>query len=125
MIRILLDQGLPRSTAFYLSEQKWDVLHVGDIGLCKAKDREILECARVNYRTIITLDSDFHTFLAVSNASSPSVVRLRIEGLRAPDLAKLIKTIWPKIEMYLEVGAMITINEKTIRIRELPIMSNT
>ena len=53
MIRILLDQGLPRSTASHLQDEKWDILHVGDIGLSKAKDTELIEYARENGRVII------------------------------------------------------------------------
>lgn len=121
MIRILLDQGLPRSTASNLQGEKWDILHVGDIGLSKAQDTELIEYARENGRVIITLDSDFHAFIAVTNAESPSVIRIRIEGLKGPDMALLIRQIWPKIEFYVNQGAMVTVTEKSIRIHKLPL----
>ncbi len=121
MIRILLDQGVPRTTAYHLQGEKWDILHVGDIGLSKAKDTELIEYARENGMVIITLDSDFHAFLAVTNADSPSVIRIRIEGLKGPDMAGLIRQIWPKIEFSVNQGAMVTITEKSIRIHELPV----
>lgn len=121
MIRILLDQGVPRTTASNLQDEKWDILHVGDIGLSKAKDTELIEYARENGRVIITLDSDFHAFLAVTGADSPSVVRIRIEGLKGPDMAGLIKQIWPQIEFSVTHGAMVTITKKSIRIHELPV----
>ena len=78
MISILLDQGLLRSTASLLRGEGWDVLHTGDIGLSGSTDAEILEYARREERVIITLDSDFHAILAVSNASTPSVIRIRL-----------------------------------------------
>ncbi len=124
MISILLDQGLPRSTASLLRDEGWDVLHTGDIGLSRSTDGQILEYARREERVIITLDSDFHAILAVSNASTPSVIRIRLEGLRGPDLALLIKRIWPKIEPQVQKGAMVTVTESGIRIRNIPLFSS-
>lgn len=85
MIKILLDQGLPRSAAELLRQQGWDALHVSDVGLAAASDQTILNQAEQQGRTVVTLDADFHALLAVSGASAPSVVRLRIEGLKGSD----------------------------------------
>ena len=100
MIGILLDQGLPRTAASALRDDGWDVLHTGDIGLSRSSDAAILDYARKEGRIIITLDSDFHTILALTNASAPSVIRIRLEGLKSPELASLIKTIWLKVEAH-------------------------
>ena len=124
MSRVLLDQGLPRSAASLLRDEGWDVVHTGDIGLSRATDREVLDFARTEERVIITLDSDFHTILSVTNASSPSVIRIRLEGLRGPDLALLIKRIWPKVEPQLKRGAMVTVSESAIRIRNIPVFDS-
>ena len=124
MISILLDQGLPRSAASVLRDEGWDVLHTGDIGLSRSTDRQILEYARREERVIITLDSDFHTILALTNASTPSVIRIRLEGLRGPDLALLIKRIWPEIELQVKKGAMVTVTESGIRIKNIPLFSS-
>ena len=64
MIRLLLDQGLPRSAASILVESEWDALHVGDLGLSRATDKEIIEYARRENRICVTLDADFHAILA-------------------------------------------------------------
>jgi predicted nuclease of predicted toxin-antitoxin system len=124
LTRVLLDQGLPRTAAKILRETGWDVLHTGDIGLSRAADRDILTYARLEKRVIITLDADFHTILAVQNAKSPSVVRIRYEGMKGPELANLIETIWPKIREQLGSGAMVTVTRKSIRIRNIPLTDN-
>lgn len=121
MNRILLDQGLPRSAVKILGIRGWDVLHTGDIGLSNASDREIIEYARKEGRIVITLDADFHAILAVENAREPSVIRIRQEGLRGDALAELIEKIWPKIQSQLETGALVTVTEKSIRVRKIPI----
>lgn len=121
MIRILLDQGLPRTAAKILRNKGWNVLHTGDIGLNRATDRQILEYARNEKRVVITLDSDFHSILAVENAESPSVIRVRREGLKGPELAEIVEKIWPEIQDSLTKGAIPTITENTIRIRIIPL----
>jgi predicted nuclease of predicted toxin-antitoxin system len=121
VIGILLDQGLPRSTADLLRSEGWDVLHVGDIGMSRSSDRQILEYARSKNRVIITLDSDFHTILALTNASTPSVIRIRLEGMKGPELAHLIRKLTPRIAPQLKKGAMVSVSDSGIRIRTIPL----
>jgi hypothetical protein len=44
--RLLLDQGLPRSSAILPAEAGRDVIHVADIGMSRSDDGEILCRAR-------------------------------------------------------------------------------
>jgi len=121
---ILLDQGLPRSAVPALCDEGWDVLHTGDIGMSRTLDSKILEYARKENRVVITLDSDFHTLLALTNATTPSVIRIRMEGLKGSELAVLIKRIWPKIETQVKKGAMVSVTDSGIRIRNLPVFGS-
>ena len=88
-MKLLLDQGLPRGAAAQLHPTGIDTIHTGEIGYATADDRDILIRAQEESRVIVTLDSDFHTLLAWSHTASPSVIRIRIEGLRAEPLVKL------------------------------------
>jgi predicted nuclease of predicted toxin-antitoxin system len=90
MIKILLDQGLPRSAAALLRESGWDVQHVSERGMSRAADAAIIDLARLEQRMVVTLDADFHALLAVSGATGPSVLRIRDEGLKAHQLALLV-----------------------------------
>lgn len=121
MIRLLLDQGLPRSTATLLRAVGWDVQHVADVGMSHASDCEILEHARRERRICVTLDADFHAQLAVSGAPGPSAVRIRIEGLKGRALADLLQRVWPMICDDLDKGSMATITERNVRMHHLPI----
>lgn len=121
MTSLLLDQGLPRSAAEILREASWSVEHVAEIGLSMASDLAILEYARAAGRHVVTLDADFHALLATSGTNAPSVLRLRIEGLKGGELAALLVRIWPGIAAAMTSGAMVTVTEDRIRIKHLPI----
>jgi predicted nuclease of predicted toxin-antitoxin system len=88
-MKLLLDQGLPRSTVSQLSKIGIEAVHVGEIGMAAAEDAEILAFAEQHSRVVVTLDADFHTLLARSGGAGPSVIRVRIEGLLAAGLADL------------------------------------
>ena len=121
MIRLMLDQGLPRTTCRHLQNRGVDVHHASDIGLNRASDTEIIEHARKDGRIIVTLNADFHSLLAVSGAASPSVIRLRREGLRGPDVANLLLQVLAKVEKQVEQGALVTVTEHSVRLRLLPL----
>ena len=54
-----------------------------------ATDAEIIQKAIELKGSVVTFDSDFHSVLAYSSGTKPSEIRIRIEGLKAPALAKL------------------------------------
>lgn len=118
-MRLLLDQGLPRSAVNGLRSAGWDVVHVADICMSAATDGEILDRARAEERTVVTLDADFHAMLAVTGATAPSVIRIRIEGLRGEALVSLLVRLAPLVAQDVAQGAMITVTETAVRVRLL------
>ena len=120
-MKVFLDQGLPYSTTQYLKEAGWQVLHAVDLGMERATDRAIIDYVRDNNCCCITLDADFHSIIAVDNADRPSVIRIRQEGLKGKDVAKLLIHIWPGIESALEAGSLVTVTDRSVRVRYLPI----
>ena len=61
-----------------------DGIHVGEIGMSRATDEEILAFSLGRNAVAVTLDADFHAILAVSGAQGPSVIGMRLQGLGAP-----------------------------------------
>ena len=92
-MRLVLDQGVPRDAAILLRGLGYECLHVGEIGMSKAADEEILTCLAGKSAVVVTLDADFHTILAVSGASGPSVIRMRLQGLGASEVAELVQNV--------------------------------
>lgn len=120
-MKLLLDQGTPRSAASILREAGFDAVHTGEVGLAEAEDTEIIESAALEDRIVVTLDADFHTYLALSRKGKPSVIRIRIEGLRAEEFSSLVRYVLRESEDEVVAGAMISVTESQIRIRRLPL----
>jgi predicted nuclease of predicted toxin-antitoxin system len=95
------------------------VIHVDEVGLRDAKDLEIIHFAREQDRIVVTLDADFHALLKVGGHSRPSVLRLRLEGLRGAELAALVEQVLATVEQDLKQGALVTVNAKTIRVHRI------
>ena len=121
-MKLLLDQGLPLSAAALLRDAGIETIHVGEIGMSQAEDTEIIQKAREEERIVVTLDADFHTLLALDEAVSPSVIRVRIERLRAQALMDLLLMVIAQCEEDLEQGSAISIEPSRIRIRRLPLI---
>jgi len=120
-MKLLLDQGLPRSTVIYLQNYGIEAVHVGDRGLATASDSKILAFGHQEGMVVVTLDADFHTLLALSGLIGPSVIRIRIEGLRGEALARLLVSVLQVCSDDLLKGAMVSVSENGIRIRRLPV----
>jgi predicted nuclease of predicted toxin-antitoxin system len=122
-VKFLLDQGLPRSTVQHLQNVGVVAEHVGDLGLARATDETIVDEGRNREAVVVTLDSDFHALLALSNASSPSVIRIRIEGLKGDAVARIIQQVIEAAESDLSVGAAISVTERRVAVRRLPLIA--
>ncbi len=119
---LLLDQGLLRTTVLHLGALGLKAEHVADVGLAAADDGAILNHAREQGQIVVTLEADFHAQLALSRASAPSVIRIRIEGLSAEQLAELLARVLERCRDDLKSGAMVTVTEASVRLRHLPVL---
>ena len=123
-MKLLLDQGLPLSAAALLCDAGIDTIHVSEVEMSEAEDADIIQRARDEGRIVATLDADFHTLLALDVASTPSVIRIRIERLRAKALTNLLLMVIAECEEDLEQGAAVTVEPSRIRVRRLPLVPN-
>jgi predicted nuclease of predicted toxin-antitoxin system len=121
-MKVLLDQGLPRSATALLRARGCEAIRVADIGMSAAPDVVILEQGRRDSSIIVTLDADFHLLLALSHAALPSVIRIRMEGLRAEALTDLLEAVLKQCADDLEAGAAVTVQAKRMRVRRLPLI---
>lgn len=120
-MRWLLDQGLPRSVVGSLATSGHEAVHAADIGMSSASDSLILQRAAEDARIVVTLDADFHALLADSLATGPSVLRIRDEGLKGPQVTDVILGLAKRFGEELGGGCAMTIRNGRVRYRRLPL----
>lgn len=121
VFRLLLDQGIPRDAASRLRDIGYECTHVGEIGMSNSDDDEILARALETRAIVVTLDADFHMMLAVSGASGPSAIRIRIEGLHAAEITEIVRHVLAKFAAELQQGSLVTVKPRKVTCHRLPI----
>ena len=96
-------------------------MHVGELGLAREPDERLLELARKEGRVLCTMDADFHQLLALGGWTSPSVIRIRIEGMRGPAMAEVILEVLDETAPSLALGAAVSVTTRAVRVRRLPL----
>ncbi|MBN1248841.1 MAG: DUF5615 family PIN-like protein [Anaerolineae bacterium] len=120
-MRFLADMGLARSTTAFLRAQGHDAIHLRDEGLQRLKDQAIVLKARQENRVILTHDLDFGRIIALSGADIPSVITFRLADMRPPRVNERRSEVISLFAEALERGALVSVSERGIRVRALPI----
>ena len=117
MIRFLIDEDLPRSTAKLLREAGFESFDVRDIGLKGAKDDVIYHRAQEENCIIITGDLGFANTLHYPLGSHPGILITRFPNEMSPD--KLNRILIDAIKSIQEdlPGNLTIIEPDKVRIR--------
>lgn len=121
-MKVLLDEGLPRRAAALLRDHRIDAVHLTEIAEASTADSVILEGARADGRIVVTLDADFHALLAVEGSTTPSVIRIRREGLSAEDVRDLLLHLLHDHETALLSGVALSVRAHLVGMRRLPLI---
>ena len=120
-MKFLVDMGIsPRSAAF-LRRQGHDAIHLHDAGLDRLSDAGILSKALSEGRILLTHDLDFGELMAASGAQLPSVITFRLRNMSADHVNRYLEFILANYQERLTAGAVISVTERQVRIRSLPI----
>jgi predicted nuclease of predicted toxin-antitoxin system len=123
-MNFLVDNALSPTVAQALADAGHDAVHVRSRGLQAACDDDLFELAAREGRIIVSADTDFGTLLALRRESRPSVILFRGRGPRRPERqAALLLANLDLIHNELDAGAIVTIYERRLRIRRLPVGS--
>ncbi len=120
-MKFLLNMNVPRALGRRLVTEGHEYRHVRDIAMARARDGEILEEAKRNHEVIVTHDLDYGHLLAFSGEPEPSVIIFRLRNTHSDNLFARIASSWHEIEAPLREGAIVTLEDATLRIRRLPV----
>ncbi|MBN1900662.1 DUF5615 family PIN-like protein [Candidatus Sumerlaeota bacterium] len=120
-LRFLADMGISRKTVRWLQDNDFDSVHLLDQGLERMPDNEIVIKAKQENRVVLTMDLDFGFLLAVSGEKVPSVIIFRLSNETSEVVNKRLKEVLSRFTKYLESGAVLSVGDRNIRVRRLPI----
>ena len=124
-MKILIDMNLSPEWVAAFKRHKIESIHWSTIGQASAKDSEIMEFARDHGYIVFTHDLDFGTLLALTQATSPSVIQVRSQNILPSSLAETLVRVLRQNETALENGALIVVDQSRERVRVLPLRRPT
>lgn len=120
-MKLLADMHIAPRTVELLQSLGHDVIRVPDALPASASDSEIVAHAIRDGRTILTQDLDFTDLVALSGQQGPSVMTLRLASSHVDHVNSILAKVLPDLEEAVREGAMVTVQDATIRRRLLPI----
>ena len=106
-----------------LKDGGFEALHWSTVGQANARDSEIMAWAAANNYIVVTHDLDFSAILAATQGVAPSVVQIRAEDVSPDVIGTKIARALHQMESELKTGALLSIDDKTMRLRILPLVS--
>lgn len=122
-MKVLIDMNLSPRWIEVFERNGWQAVHWSTVGDPRARDKVIMDWARVNEHVVFTHDLDFGMLLALTHAEGPSVIQVRAQDVMAEHLEGTVVAAMKEHETLLEEGALIVVDERTNRARILPIKS--
>ncbi len=120
-MKILADMHISPITVQFLRDLGHNVVRVNEILPADSSDRLIVETAIKSDRVILTQDLDFSEIITFSGKTNPSLISLRLTSSRIEYVNSILKNTLPRIERDAQEGSIISVEDKRIRIRKLPI----
>src|SRR5215217_9119277 len=102
-MRFLVDAQLPPALARHLMDLGHHAEHVAELGLERAPDREIHDCAVSRSAILITKDEDF-VIQRAFQGGGPVIIWMRIGNTSKRELLARVTRAWPAILAALERG---------------------
>ena len=122
-MKFLADMGISPKTVDFLIALGFESIHLSALKLNKMLDSEILNKAKNEGFILLTHDLDFSELVAASKAKLPSVIIFRSRNMQPNDVNSTLKKVVTNHSSALKQGAIISVTDSQIRVRQLPIKS--
>ncbi|HVE81398.1 MAG TPA: DUF5615 family PIN-like protein [Myxococcales bacterium] len=124
-MKVIADINISVRVVAALQERGHDIVRADAYVPPTATDAEIAELAATHGALVLTRDQDFAALLAMSRARAPSLINLRHQRTDAAFLVELLDGILRRHTDVLLAGAILTVDERGVRVHGLPIGSPT
>lgn len=123
-MRFLLNMNVCGAVGVALTNLRQQWVHARDLGLARADDPTVVDFSRREGMTIITNDLDYADLVALSGADRPSVIIFRLRLSSPAAMSARLTEAWGRICQPLEEGAIVVIEDASVRIRSLSVDSD-
>lgn len=120
-MKFLIDMALSPKTVGFLNSIGHEAVRVDSVGMARAKDSEIIEYAIKHNMILITSDLGVGQILVFTMSERPSVIILRLKNPSPDHVNSVLSSALLQVEDALKKGSIVIVEDKRIRIRELPI----
>jgi predicted nuclease of predicted toxin-antitoxin system len=122
MLKLLVDEDLPRSTAAMLKSLDIDALDLRDIGLKGAPDAEVFKYAQNEGRIIITRDVEFGNILKYPVGNHCGIIIIRIPNTYIRDkILEIIRNFFIEVDKNKLMNSLVILEAEKYRIRTFSI----
>ncbi len=120
-MKFLFDENMYPGFVAPLKSMGYEAIHVYDIGLDNTPDEKIIEFAKKSGHAILTNDLDFTRIMALSGSQFPTILTFRFAALNPAVFTEIVQNNFPKLLQDITAGSLITIDERGIRVKKLPV----
>ncbi|MFQ5687062.1 MAG: DUF5615 family PIN-like protein [Candidatus Scalindua sp.] len=123
-MKFLADMGISPKTTDFLDKLGYNAIHLNDLGLNTLPDPDIMKKAKDEGYILLTHDLGFGELVAATKASLPSVIIFRLRNMHPDRVNHYLHKVISEYKKSLEHGAVISVTDGQIRVRQLPIKSD-
>jgi predicted nuclease of predicted toxin-antitoxin system len=120
-MKLLADMHIAPTTVRFRRSLGHDVVRVDEVLHPSASDEAIVAASAREGRHILTQDLDFSAVVALSGRTVPSVISLRLSSSRVERVNAVLQDVLPAVETDLLQGGIVTVQDRRVRIRRLPL----